>query len=301
MSKERAPAMPWYGREFYADENVQVLTLEQEAAYLRLLWNCWQEGSIPADTAKLAAMCKNTPVRRFERYVWPALRNLFSVCSLKSASMPSIDVHGRLFHRKVDILRDVKEAYRAKCSESGKLGNQKRWGNDRVPDTDPITSRSLPDENPNRVLSLSDFRLPISDLKPKTCASGDALQGDSLPPVDDPPFGTTEPENKPKKRAKPNRELTPQQESWFTSWWDAYWLRKARKPARDAFCRHVQTEARFQQVMAATRAQAPEMLSREPAHRPHGATWLNAERWEDETSAEATPKRTKQEELMDRI
>lgn len=70
--------MPWYGREFYADENVQVMTLDQEAAYLRLLWNCWQEGSIPADTAKLAAVCKNMPARKFAKDIWPALCGLFT-------------------------------------------------------------------------------------------------------------------------------------------------------------------------------------------------------------------------------
>lgn len=36
--------------------------------------------------------------------------------------------------------------------------------------------------------------------------------------------------------------------------------------------------------MAATRAQKPEMMQREEKHRPHGATWLNGERWEDETN-----------------
>lgn len=83
--------------------------------------------------------------------------------------------------------------------------------------------------------------------------------------------------------------LTPSQESWFSEWWSAYWLHKARKPAREAFKRHVTSEARFQQIMAAVEAQRPEMLAREPSKRPHGATWLNAERWDDEVTADATP------------
>ncbi|MBZ5585683.1 MAG: hypothetical protein LAQ30_26485, partial [Acidobacteriia bacterium] len=44
-----------------------------------------------------------------------------------------------------------------------------------------------------------------------TCASGDARVTDS-------------PTAEPKKHTKPNREMTPQRESWFTAWWDAYWL-----------------------------------------------------------------------------
>jgi hypothetical protein len=41
--------------------------------------------------------------------------------------------------------------------------------------------------------------------------------------------------------------------------------------------------------MRATRAQKPEMLMRDAHHRPHGATWLNGERWEDETEITALP------------
>ena len=58
--------------------------------------------------------------------------------------------------------------------------------------------------------------------------------------------------------------------------------------AREAFRKHVWTEARFQQIMAATRAQNSGMLAREEDHRPHGATWLNGERWEDETTESRT-------------
>ena len=68
----------------------------------------------------------------------------------------------------------------------------------------------------------------------------------------------------------------------FNTWWGEYWLHRARKPARAAFGRHVRTEKRFERVMAATRAQKPEMLNRDASKRPHGATWLNAERWNDE-------------------
>lgn len=282
--------MPWYGREFYSDENVLVLTLEQEAAYLRLLWLCWQEGSIPSEPAKLAAICKNTAPQRFERHIWPAICGMFA----------SRD-DGRLVHRKVEMLRDVKDAFRAKCSEAGKIGNAKRWGNDRVPDGNAITEASHgPDENPNRVSSLSDFRLPISDFRQERtniCASGDArLIDPPLDSINDPPFGTTEPDalfpGGQHNRGKNERpRLQAQQDSWFTEWWAVYWLKKSRKRAREAFGRHVTTEARFQQVMEATRAQSAEMLSREPQHRPHGATWLNGERWADEP-AEAPKQET---------
>ena len=78
--------------------------------------------------------------------------------------------------------------------------------------------------------------------------------------------------------------LTPEQERWFTTWWATYWLRRGKKPAKAAFVKHVRTEARFQQVMDATQAQRAEMLAKDPQYRPYGATWINGERWEDETT-----------------
>jgi hypothetical protein len=128
-----------------------------------------------------------------------------------------------------------------------------------------------------------------TETETNTCASGDALICESSS-IDDPSFSTIEPEAlfsiEEPRPAKSADGLTPQQESWFTEWWTAYWLHKARKPARKAFAKQVKTEARFLQVMTATKAQAPELLSRQPNHRPHGATWLTGERWDDETSAE---------------
>ena len=73
---------------------------------------------------------------------------------------------------------------------------------------------------------------------------------------------------------------------WFSQWWKIYWPPKhTRAAAEKAFRAKVKTEARFQRVMAATREQSPEMMSREPSKRPYGATWLNGERWEDEPAA----------------
>jgi len=127
------------------------------------------------------------------------------------------------------------------------------------------------------------------------CASDNARLTDLSLSVDQPPFETTEPNAVfplvEKRRAKSNQEkMTSQQEAWFSEWWDAYWLHKAKKATREAFRKNVQTEERFQQVLTATKAQTPAMMAREPQHRPHGATWLNAERWEDEVeTATATP------------
>jgi hypothetical protein len=82
--------------------------------------------------------------------------------------------------------------------------------------------------------------------------------------------------------ASTSRGLSDWQLARFSEWWATYWLKVAKKTALDAFKKKVKTQAMFGRVMAATGEQSPEMLTREPGKRPHGATWLNAERWEDE-------------------
>jgi hypothetical protein len=132
-----------------------------------------------------------------------------------------------------------------------------------------------------------------------SCASDDA-RASVLSPSIEPPLGTAEPEAllsiEPTGPVKSIDGLTPQQGTWFSSWWAAYWLHKAKKAARRAFGKQVKTAARFEQVMAAMQVQTPEMLTREPQYRLQGATWLNGARWDDETTGPA-----KQETAEERI
>jgi hypothetical protein len=146
--------MPFYGREFYADENVLVMNLEQEGAYLRLLWLCWQEGSIPPDTVKLAAMCKNVSARKFERTIWPALVGCFT---------PTPD--GRLIHPKVEALRAAKDRFRDECSTAGKRGAEIRWRNRKDPSGEGMGYLIETPSNPDGVSMPVDCRLPIADCR----------------------------------------------------------------------------------------------------------------------------------------
>ena len=63
MSK--LPWFPFYGRDFYLDEKVRLLSLRQEAMYLRLLWHQWEEGSIPN-----VAACQSLPEFRVHTVDW---------------------------------------------------------------------------------------------------------------------------------------------------------------------------------------------------------------------------------------
>jgi uncharacterized protein YdaU (DUF1376 family) len=55
----KSPAFQFYAAEYLADENVQLMTLEEEGCYIRMLAYCWREGSIPAEHRLLSRLCKN--------------------------------------------------------------------------------------------------------------------------------------------------------------------------------------------------------------------------------------------------
>lgn len=76
--------------------------------------------------------------------------------------------------------------------------------------------------------------------------------------------------------------LEARQEGWFAQFWSRYWRKVAKKTALAAFKNHVKTAERAEMVQRAVEMQRATMLARDPEGRPHAATWLNAERWEDE-------------------
>jgi hypothetical protein len=275
--KEIRPAMLFYGRDFYADENVMVMTLAQEAAYMRAIWCCWQEGSLPGDMKKLAAICgKNMAVGTFERQIWPALQPCFTLTPKPNTLLDPKsegEMRPRWVHKRVESIREETERRASKFRESGKLGAEGRWKKNLCQDGVAIDT---PMANTCLSSSSSSSSSFAKENTKNICAS------DTDARVSDPPASSLFPGSEttdPKKERQ--RRLEAQQTAWFEEWWAAYWLKKSRKRARESFGRQVLTEERFHQVMEATRAQSPEMLSREPRHRPMGASWLNAERWND--------------------
>jgi uncharacterized protein YdaU (DUF1376 family) len=110
MVAGKAPAFQFYAAEYLADENVQLLTLEQEGIYIRLLAYCWREGSIPADPVKLSRLCKNAPAEALESVV-----GLF---------FPGSD--GRLIHGRLEAERRKHEEYRRTQAANGSRGGRPR-------------------------------------------------------------------------------------------------------------------------------------------------------------------------------
>jgi uncharacterized protein YdaU (DUF1376 family) len=167
-------------------------------------------------------------------------------------------VEGRLIHGKVEEIRSEVDGFSQRQRDKA----NRRWHKDAPRDAKPMPELCL--RSP-----ISDLRSPSSSESQNPCAFDKAR-------VDENPLSY-------KKES-----LAIQQDGWFSEWWTLYWLHKSRKAARVAFGKHIKTEARFDEVMAATKSQSAEMLAREACRRIHGATWLNGERWLDEP-AEAAP------------
>jgi hypothetical protein len=76
---------------------------------------------------------------------------------------------------------------------------------------------------------------------------------------------------------------------WFEEFWMDYWRKAAKKEARIAFFEKVRTLDLFDRIVAAVTAQGPQMMAKGEEYRPHAATWLRRESWNDEVSGSNEP------------
>lgn len=100
------PAFQFYAADYLADEQVQLMSLEEEGVYIRLLAYCWREGSIPADPAKLSAMCKG------------ASATLITV--VKGCFNQHPERADRMVHLRLEVERQKQARWREKSAEGGK-------------------------------------------------------------------------------------------------------------------------------------------------------------------------------------
>lgn len=121
MTDNKAPSYPWYPRDFAADEPVQLMSLEEEGAYRRLLDHQWLHGSIPGDVESLARICKNTPIKEMRR-IWAKIE----VCFVRMEGQPP-----RYVNRKLERVRQERAAYVEHQKESGSRGGKARWERER--------------------------------------------------------------------------------------------------------------------------------------------------------------------------
>jgi len=149
----KAPAFQFYAAEYLADENVQLLSLEQEGAYIRLLAYCWREGSIPAEPLKLSRLCKGCDVEM-----------LAGVLALFRPS----ELDGRLSHKWLDDEREKHESYRLKQAANGARGGRPSKHNPSQSETKGFGLLGVSQNEPKKgLLLLLLLRLPLQ-LKTKS-------------------------------------------------------------------------------------------------------------------------------------
>lgn len=113
MAKEKSPAFQFYPREFLADGNVSGMSLHERGAYITLICICWNDGSLPMQTERLANMC-GTPEKAFLKF-WPAVRVCFT------------ERDGRYVHPRLELEREKQETNRQRRSDAGGKGASGRW------------------------------------------------------------------------------------------------------------------------------------------------------------------------------
>ena len=102
---------PFYYHDFFEDESVKLMTNEQIGCYVRLLTHQWVEGSIPADTKRLAKICHVTRQR------WASIRDGILVCYIKKGLT-------RLVQKKLASIRKNQLKKLAVLSEAGRKGGK---------------------------------------------------------------------------------------------------------------------------------------------------------------------------------
>lgn len=111
-----SPAFQFYPADFLADEHVALMSLTARGAYITLLCYCWREGSIPADTDKLARLCG------IDSGEMAKLMAELSPCFSSAIGEPS-----RLINLRLHEEREKQENYRKERALAGQKGAEKRW------------------------------------------------------------------------------------------------------------------------------------------------------------------------------
>lgn len=121
--RKRAPAYQWYPRDFDMDEEVKLMTYEEEGVYRRLLDHQWFHDGLPADVKQIARLVPKVASQRFQK-LWTSMSMKFELRD------------GRLVNPKLEKVRADVEAFKARKSAAGKVGAESRWGKPGSGDTD---------------------------------------------------------------------------------------------------------------------------------------------------------------------
>ena len=141
ITKTKSPAFPFNAVDYLSDMNVNLMSFDQQGAYIRLLSYCWIEGSLPKDQGELSKLCKDCP----KDITIAGLVLDFDKCNFLLEELTEKDFGDSLFdllHKKLfkavlaleqqkktvglvtvlDLIEENKRAEAEKIIETGKVG-----------------------------------------------------------------------------------------------------------------------------------------------------------------------------------
>jgi uncharacterized protein YdaU (DUF1376 family) len=185
----KSPAFQFYPADYLSSQRVQMMTLEEEGAYIRLLCYCWLHGTIPADLDMIARIIGKGGSTTVARVV----QAMFN----QHPTNPALLVHERL-----ETERKKQAAWREKSAEggrrSGKARANKQLAKDK-PQTKGGSTVVQPPYEPKPNSSVFSLQSSVCSLT-KTLGKPDCAE-ESAPTS----------EKKPKHQAKPE----PDEKTWL--------------------------------------------------------------------------------------
>lgn len=233
------------------DEGTDVLTLEQEAAYLRLCHQMYRrKAPIPSNHAHLARIwrCHPNKARKL-------LADLLGASKL-------VEIDGHLTNTRVTRELDERETRRRQQVDAGHTGGTRTQDNRR---------KSLKDNEREEALASEAAKRNQAEREKE-------IEGEEIQ-TEDEPLSVTRAE------ARSQSDFPPKA---FEAFWDA-WPNKVGKAAAERKFETIRKSGRvtFAKLMAAVAS----YIASKPPTRDwcHPTTWLNQGRWDDQPAPTAQP------------
>jgi uncharacterized protein YdaU (DUF1376 family) len=163
---KNAPAFQFYARDWLADAEVRLLTLEQRGAYIDLLAYCWERDGLPTDAEKLRKLIGATSKEAAR--VLPAVLPFFT------------ESDGLYRNGKLDKVREKSDNHSAKQSARAKSRWDKEKNATALPTRMPACNALIADADANAVEDSNTspargrdlaFPKPANDLLGERCPS----------------------------------------------------------------------------------------------------------------------------------
>ena len=141
----KSPAFQFYPTDYLGSQRVQMMTLDEEGAYIRLLSYCWQHGTIPSDPAQAARLIGKGASTTLASTV---------LTMFTPASEP-----GRMTHDRLEQERGKQAAWREKSAAGGRKSAEMRKGASTTlastmqPPSQPKGNSPSPSPSPSPVIT----------------------------------------------------------------------------------------------------------------------------------------------------